>query len=78
MARGDEIGSTVEKPKPCGCLIQSVRDRANKWCVVSPPLLSGGTVVPEGQFAVHCDDRRFVVDQRSVAAGSQVSSQRAH
>src|SRR5215469_12370431 len=36
MARGGEIYSTVEKPKPSDCLIRSARDRANKWCVVSP------------------------------------------
>jgi hypothetical protein len=38
MARSGEIDLTVEKPRPCNCLIRSVRDRANKWCVVSPPV----------------------------------------
>ena len=31
-----EIELTVEKPRPWICLIRSVRDRANKWCVVFP------------------------------------------
>ena len=33
-----EVDVTVEKPRPSICLIRSVRDRANKWCVVSPPV----------------------------------------
>jgi hypothetical protein len=31
-----EIDSTMEQPRPLSCLIRSVRDRANKWCVVLP------------------------------------------
>jgi hypothetical protein len=39
MARsGSEVDSTVEKPRPFNCVIRSVRDRANKWCVASPPV----------------------------------------
>src|ERR1700758_4133997 len=38
MARSGEIDSTMEQPRPLSCLIRSVRDRANKWCVVSPPV----------------------------------------
>src|SRR5262245_31905208 len=33
-----EIELTVEKPRPWIFLIRSVRDRANKWCVVFPPV----------------------------------------
>jgi hypothetical protein len=35
-AGSGEIEMTVEMLKPNVSLIRSVRDRANKWCVVSP------------------------------------------
>ena len=35
---GGEIDPTVERLRPNDCLIRSVRDRANKWCIVSPPV----------------------------------------
>ena len=38
MVGSGEIEKTVEKLRPNACLIRSVRDRANKWCVVSPPV----------------------------------------
>ena len=38
MVESGEIEEAVEKPRPLYCLIRSVRDRANKWCVVSSPV----------------------------------------
>ena len=36
MVGSGEIEGAVEKPRPFDCLIRSVRNRANKWSVVSP------------------------------------------
>jgi hypothetical protein len=36
MVGGGEIDEAVGSLRPFLCLIRSVRDRANKWCVVSP------------------------------------------
>jgi hypothetical protein len=38
MVGSGEIEEAVEKPRPLYCLIRSVRDRANKWCIVEPPV----------------------------------------
>jgi hypothetical protein len=41
-----QIERAVENPRPYDCLIRSVRDRANKWCIVSPPCGSGDSPRP--------------------------------
>ena len=43
---GGEIDSTLERARPGGCLIRSVRDTANKRCVVFPPGGSGDSPRP--------------------------------